>query len=296
MRNELAAVCTVFAVAAATTAAQADADSLGDPLGPREVAVGEGMRAGAAGALATTLNPAGLPLTRELVFEGSYGYRPEDSASLIGISACDSTNAVPGCFYYRYAGMSPGAAGMELDRRTHVFGNTLARSFGQRVIIGVGAKYFDFESTSMDEPDASGFNWDLGALVRLTDIVNLGVVGYNLLGTQAAEFPRAIAGGIYLKPVPQLALGFDGLWNLEGDGDTGRYGGGGEYFLSTGGGSVGYPLRIGAVHDVATGTYLTGGLGVSTAKLALDVGARKQVADGDELLVTASLRVFGPRM
>ena len=54
--RRLAALLTVLASA---TVARADADSLNHPLGPRELAVGEGVRAGATGAMATTLNPAG---------------------------------------------------------------------------------------------------------------------------------------------------------------------------------------------------------------------------------------------
>src|SRR5688500_11158269 len=59
---------------------RAEAESLDDMLGPREIAVGEAMRGGATGASAIGLNPAGLPLNRELVFEGGYGYRASDSA------------------------------------------------------------------------------------------------------------------------------------------------------------------------------------------------------------------------
>ncbi|MBZ0233308.1 MAG: hypothetical protein K8M05_13345 [Deltaproteobacteria bacterium] len=296
MRRLAAFLPVLAAVLVPVTVARADADSLNDPLGPREVALGEGMRAGAVGAMATTLNPAGLPLTRELVFEGSFGYRPDDSASLVGLAACDSTNALPGCFYYHYAGMSPDIGGMELGRRTHVGGMTLSRPINSRINIGAGAKYFDFESDNMAEEDASGWNWDVGVTVRLTEILNVAAVGYNLFGTESLEFPRAAAGGILLRPGQGFALGFDALWNLDREGKTGRYGGGGEYFISTQGGRMGYPLRVGAVHDVATGTYITGGTGISSMKLGFDIAARKQVADGDELLVTASLRVFGPRM
>jgi len=292
----LSGTALALGLIAAAPTARADADSLNDSLGPREVALGEGMRAGATGAMATTLNPAGLPLTRELVFEGMFGYRPDDSASLVGLSACDSTNAMPGCFYYHYVGNSPEVAGMEAGRRSHVGGLTLSRPLSPRVNIGAGAKYFDFESDAMGEEDASGFNWDVGATARLTEIVNIAAVGYNLFGTTSLEFPRAAAAGVLLRPGEGLSVGFDALWNLDRDGKTGRYGGGGEYFVSTQDGKVGYPLRLGAVHDVATGTYVSGGLGIATAKLGFDVAARKQVADGDELLITGSLRVFGPRM
>src|SRR6187551_788766 len=100
--------------------AHADGDSLVDSLGPREVAVGEAMRGGATGASAIGMNPAGLPLTHELVFEGGFGYRAADSASLVGVSACDSTVAAPGCFYYSYAGSDPElSGGVTMHRRTH---------------------------------------------------------------------------------------------------------------------------------------------------------------------------------
>ncbi len=292
----VAVILVLGGLALPPAAALADADSLSDSLGPREVALGEGLRAGATGGMATTLNPAGLPLTRELVFEGSFGYRPDDRASLVGISACDSTNAAPGCFYYHYVGNSPEIGGMEYGRRSHVGGITLSRALSPRVNLGVGGKYFDFESDVMGEEAASGFNWDLGATARLTDIVNLGVVGYNLVGTKSLEFPRAAAAGVLLRPGQGLAVGFDALWNLDREGKTGRYGGGAEYFISPQAGKVGYPLRAGVVHDVATGTYVSGGAGIATLKLGFDVAARKQVAEGDELLITASLRVFGPRM
>lgn len=292
----LSATALAFGGLALAPIARADADSLNDALGPREVAVGEGLRAGATGGMATTLNPAGLPLTKELVFEGSFGYRPDDSASLVGLSACDSTNAAPGCFYYHYAGNSPEVGGMELGRRTHVGGLTLARAVSPKVIIGAGVKYFDFESQVMGEEDASGFNWDFGATAKLTEVINIGVVGYNLLGTESLEFPRAAAAGLMLRPGEGLTVGFDATWNLDREGKTGRYGGGGEYFISTSEGKVGYPIRAGALHDVASGTYVSGGVGVATVKLGFDVAARKQVSDGDELLVTASLRLFGPRM
>jgi len=276
--------------------ARADADGLGDALGPRELALGDSLRAGSTGALATSLNPAGLALTRELVFEGSYGYRPDDDAALVGLSACDSTNAAPGCFYYRYASTTPTVGGMDQHQRSHVGGFTLSRAFTPKVIFGSGIKYFNVKRDDMTDEADSGVNWDLGGLVRVTDTLNLAVVGYNLMGSTSAEFPRSVGAGATLRPTPELAATFDGLWNLDSSDRTGRYGGGLEYFVSTSQGRVGYPLRLGALHDVASGSFLSGGFGVATLKMGLDVGLRKQVTDGDELQVSASLRVFGPRM
>ena len=289
----------LLALAAAGPVARADADGLTDALGPRELALGGGLRAGrlgSFGALATSLNPAGLALgPREVVFEGSYGYRPDDSASLVSLTACDSTNAAPGCFYYRYGSITPSVDGMDEHQRSHVGGLTLARVVSSRVILGTGLKYFNVKK-DMDEDADSGVNWDLGGLVRVTDTLNLAVVGYNIKGSKSTEFPRAIGTGVSFQPTPQLAAAFDAVWDLDTDGPTGRYGGGLEYILSTRQGQIDYPLRAGALHDVATGTFISGGLGIATPKVGLDVGVRKQVDQGDELQVSASLRVFGPRM
>lgn len=274
--------------------AYAEGDALVDTLGPREIAVGEALRGAATGASAIGLNPAGLPLNRELVFEGGYGYRASDSASLVGVSACDSTNVVPGCFFYQYAGSNPELGGMELDRSTHVFGTTLSKPLVPRVLVGVTAKYFRFNSEVMDEPDASGFTFDLGATVRLTDMINIGVSGQNLVATEdSTQFPRAIGGGVLARPLPILALGFDSRWKTD-DGGA-RYGGGAELFLR--GGEYGFPIRAGAVHDNGLdATYVSAGLGVAHLKWGLDVGLRREVKGGDETLVLASMRFFGPRM
>jgi len=284
-------LCTLVLASAGT----ASADALEDQLGPREIAVGEAMRGGATGATAIGLNPAGLPLNRELVFEGGYAYRASDSASLIGVSACDSTNLMPGCFFYGYSGSSPELEGMSGTRRTHVGGIALSRQFLPRVLIGSTTKYYDFESTMTGEEDASGFAFDLGATVRLTQLINLGVSAQNLWASDETEqFPRAFGGGLLARPVPSLALSFDMRWNLDGD-SAARYGGGIEWFIRSK--QNGYPLRAGAIRDNALGaTYVTGGLGMATMKFGIDIGARRQVKNGDETVVLASMRFFGPRL
>lgn len=276
--------------------ARADGDSLADGLGPREIGVGEAMRGGATGATAIDLNPSALPLTRELVFEGGYGYRVSDSASLVGVSACDSTNATPGCFFYDYAGSSPELDGMTGKRRTHVAGMTLSRPLVPRILIGAAAKYFHFDSNMTGEENASGFAFDVGTTVRLTNLVNLGVSGQNLWKTEESErFPRAVGGGLHARPLPSLSLSFDMRWKLDGDDRSMRYGGGGELFLRAGR-STGFPIRVGGVHDGGTDTsYVTAGLGLASMAWGFDVGARRAVKGGDDTLILASLRIFGPR-
>ncbi len=294
--NVRSGALAVVGVSCLLGSARAETDSLDDMLGPREIAVGEAMRGGATGSSAIGMNPAGLPLNRELVFEGGYGYRPSDSASLIGVSACDSTNVMPGCFFYDYAGSSPELGGMTGKRRSQVGGLAISRPFLPRVLIGATTKYFSFESDSMAEPDASGVAFDLGTTIRVTELINVGFSGQNLyVSNKTPQHPRAFGGGVHARPLPSLAFSFDMRWKLEGDNKSARYGGGAEWFLR--GKQNGYPLRIGALRDNGTdATYVSGGIGFSSLKWGVDVGARKQVKNGDETLILASMRFFGPRM
>jgi hypothetical protein len=243
------------------------------------------------------LNPAGLALNRQLVFEGSYGYRPGDSASAVAVSACDSTVVVPGCFYYHYFGAEPALEGEDYDRRVHEGGIAAARAITSRVFVGANIRYFDYESNLIGEADTSGFAADFGATVKAASSVQLAAVGYNLLAADSAQYPMGVGAGITVRPVAPLALGLDGLWNLdvqEGK-STGRYGAGAEYFLMSADQQSGFPIRAGVVHDrELKGTYATAGLGYTSVKVGLDIGARKQVDGGDELMVQAGLRVFGP--
>ncbi len=277
-------------------AARADSGGLDDLLGPREIAVGEAMRGGATGATAIGLNPAGLPLNRELVFEGGYGYRASDSASMIGVSACDSTVAAPGCFFYQYIGSSPELDGSMESRRTHVGGLAIGRQFVPRVSVGATIKYFDYESSAMDEEDANGTAFDLGATLRLTQMVNLGFSGQNLYTSEkSVQFPRAAGGGVQARPVSSLTLSFDMRWKLEDEGGM-RYGGGAEWFFSGSKGRTGYPIRVGGLRDEALdSTYVSAGIGMASMSWGIDVGARRQVKGGDDTLVLASMRFFGPR-
>lgn len=277
--------------------AYAEGDALVDTLGPREIAVGEAMRGAATGASAIWLNPAGLPLNRELVFEGGYGYRLTDQASLVGVSACDSTSAIPGCFYYNYSGSSPELGGMAMSRRTHMAGTSLAYPISPRAFIGTSIKYFNFDSDVMAEQKASGFNWDVGATFRVTDVVNVGAAGYNLWGAESPELPRAVGGGVLARPLPILAVSFDARWKIDGDDHPARYGGGAELFLRPSSGQSGFPIRAGALRDNGLDTtYVSGGVGYATMKFAVDVAARYAVSGADDTMFIASMRFYGPRL
>src|ERR1700733_8860784 len=172
--------------------AYADGDALVDLLGPREVAVGEAMRGGATGSTAIGETPAGLPLNHELVFEGGYGYRQSDDASVISLSGGDSTSTIPGCFYYTHVGNNSELDGLSGHDTANIVGTSVGYPITPHVLVGSSVKYYDTSSDLMSEPSTSGFAWDIGTTFKLTDLVNIGAVGYNILNSESPEFPRAI--------------------------------------------------------------------------------------------------------
>lgn len=287
-------VFPLIVVSSVFGSAHAEGDSLVDVLGPREIAVGEAMRGLATGSTAIGLNPAGLSFNSELVFEGGYGYRPTDQASLVHVSACDSTG-LPGCFYYNYSRSSPDVAGIDMHRSTHIAGMAVAHSLTSRLSVGSTLKYLSHSTDVMGESNASGFNFDFGAAVRINESVSAGVAGYNLWGAESPQWSRAVGGGIAARPIQMLALSFDARWRLaEGD-RSARYGGGAELFLRSSNGQQGYPIRVGILRDNGMGTtYMSGGLGFTGMRLSIDVAARRAIGGGDETMFLASMRFYPP--
>lgn len=279
--------------------ARADADSLTDSLGPRALGLGEALRASAVGSSATIMNPAGAALVRgNYVLEGTYGFGPEDDATSAAISVCDSTTRVPACLYYNYFSAAPPMNG---ERSLHEIGLTTAFPLGDKLLIGTTSKYIDYEETvteavmPADHSRDGDFLVDGGLIIRASQALNLALVGYNIVGHDKDNFPRAIGTGAAFYATPKLMFAADARWNLDADGSPGRYGAGAELFLVSQGGQAGFPLRGGYVYDDATGaSYVGGGGGYVTPRVAVDVGIRKQVSEGDELMVQLGLRLFMP--
>ena len=128
---------------------------------------------------------------------------------------------------------------------------------------------------------------DAGATVRVSDMINLGVTGYNLYGAESTQFPRAIGAGVARAArSPQSRSRFDVRFALA---HPGRAGGGAlrrrPRVVRRPGSDAqqGYPIRIGVLHDnnlLTKGTYVSGGLGLASMKLGIDPGARRQGCPG----------------
>lgn len=267
-----------------------------DALNPRALAMGETLRAAATGALATTLNPAGLVLVKNYVLEGAYGFRPDDSAHSQAVSLCDSvTTRVAACLYYNHL-----SSDFTLDgrggRHRHEVGLTVAAPLADGLSVGVTNKYVSYGE---DPPDAEtlnqshdGFIFEAGLLYRLST-VSAAFVAYNLFGGDEATLGRALGFGLAWNVTPEFLVAADGRYDLEKS--SGRYGAGAEYLFTISDGAQGIPIRLGYVFDsLNDGSSITAGLGFISQRFAVDFGGRKQVSGGDELMMQLSVRLFFP--
>jgi hypothetical protein len=287
--------------AAVLLPAVAHADNVTESMGPRAIAMGEALRAASFGSLSTTLNPAGLALSKTYELEATYGFRPEDSANLFSASVCDSvTTRIAACLFYKFLDANPSTVDGEWERTMHAAGMTLAAPVGDALTLGVSGKYVDYQETDgtrTSPPDRSrsgAFIVDAGATVKAGSMINIGLVAHNLMGSDAGEFPRELGGGLAAFASSKVMLGADARWNLEKA--TGRFGLGGELFLPMQEGQQGIPLRLGLLHDTdGSSTYLSGGLGFINPRVAVDLGARKGVSGEDQAFqLQISVRLFLP--
>jgi hypothetical protein len=266
-----------------------------DVLSPRAIGVGEALRAAATGAIAATLNPAGIVTSRSYVIEGSYGFRPDDKSHIQMVSICDSvTTRVGACIYYKHLSADPSEDG---DRSLHDVGITLAAPLGPNFAIGVTNRYVNYAESVMEEvpvdTSKKGLMLDAGVTFRVLSPLSVAVVGYNLFGGDEQRYARALGGGIAFTAAQKLLIAADVKYDFEAE--STRMGGGAEYLFSGADAQQGLPIRLGYVYDTeGKASYVTGGLGFVTPRVGLDLGARKQVTEGDELMMQFSLRLFLP--
>jgi hypothetical protein len=266
-----------------------------DVLSPRAIGVGEALRAAATGSLATTLNPAGIITSRTYVIEGSYGFRPDDKSHIQMVSICDSvTTRVGACIYYRHLSADPSEAG---DRTLHDVGITMAVPLGPYLAFGVTNRYTRYTETVMEEvpieTSKKGLMFDAGLTLKVMGPLSVALVGYNLIGGDDKRYARAMGGGIAFNAGERLLIAADMKYDFEAE--NARLGGGVEYLFTGAEAQQGIPIRLGYVYDTEEkGSYVTGGLGFVTPRVGIDLGARKQVSEGDELMLQFSLRLFLP--
>jgi hypothetical protein len=272
----------------------------------RALGMGDALRSAATGGAGVHLNPSGITLTRSYVMEGGYEFRPRDRASFVDTSIVDTvTSRVGAAVGFTYLTASPKdprdpTGATKLDRSGYSVGISLALPITTSFSLGLTGRYLGIDTKApgnVTVDQADGLTLDLGATVRLGDLVNIGAVGYNLVDPESAEAPVSFGAGVSLTPLPNAIIAFDTLLDFSSYRDAAnrsrtepRYCLGAEYLVA----EVLAP-RLGYVRDSGLGlSYLTAGVSLVSKQAVLDVGLRQQVSGGgeSESLLAAALRLF----
>lgn len=288
----------------ATVAFASTAQAFEELTPPEALGMGGAARAWATGDQGPLLNPSGMSLTKAYTLTGAYEYASRLSDHFIHASIVDSTAPInlAGGLYYTYHALSPSGAPAGSG---HEGGLALSYPFGPYVSVGATVKYFKLLGSDVDAGHAGGVTFDVGATIRPSEIVSIGIVGTNLRNLGTSEATQAVGYGAALLPIPALLVAADGLTRFTADNQTGRKGtslmGGAAYTIA---GKV--AVRAGGGYDAATGNgYLTAGASIVSEIGAIDAGLRQDVSQGvivaggspaRETVVGVSLRLFVPSM
>jgi hypothetical protein len=273
-----------------------------EELTPTEaLGMGGASRAWALADEGPLLNPSGMSLSKAYTIDGTFGYASRLSDQFLHASIVDSTSPfnLAGGLYYTYHSTNPTGG---LSGHGHEGGLALSFPFGPYVSIGATLKYFKLLDADAFNGHDGGLTFDVGATVRPTQVVSLGLVGTNLRDLATSQATQAIGYGVALIPLTNMVVVADGLTRFTVDNQTGRKG----TSLMAG---VGYTfwgklaVRTGGGYDASTGNgYLTFGLSGISEVGAFDGGIRQDLtrsmlASGSEVrdtVLQVSLRLFIP--
>lgn len=289
-------------LAIAVTVALGSSARAFEELTPTEaLGMGGASRAWAVADEAPLLNPSGMSLTKAYTIDGTYGYASRLADQFLHASIVDSTSPfnLSGGLYYTYHTASPSGG---LAGHGHEGGLALAFPFGPYVSIGGTLKYFKLVDGDAVNGHDGGLTFDLGATIRPTQIVSIGIVGTNLRSLDTSQATQAVGYGVALIPTTNVLLVADGLTRFTADNQTGRKGtsvmaGAGYTFVGK------FAARAGGGYDASTGNgYLSFGLAAISDIGAFDGGVRQDLtrsalASGTEVretVVQVSLRLFIP--
>jgi hypothetical protein len=286
--------------------------------GARALGMGGALRAAGASEAGLFLNPAGLPLTKSYSVQALFDFRPQDNTTGVGIAIVDSvTNraGVAAGLYYKFLNAEPK---LTLDstlgevaytRRGHEAGLALAYPLAERFILGVTNKYVYLNTTdptgNVPGARSRGYTMDVGLLLRISDAINFGAVGQNVVPMKTFETPPTLGMGLALAAINALVIDADVVirWlDYRDDLKLRMVVGvkvGGEYFVGNR-----FPLRLGYSYDLPYRelalrtkdkgeSFFHAGLGYMTQQFGIEAAVRQQLSGSQkETLLGFALKLF----
>lgn len=264
--------------------------------GARPAGMGQAYTGVAEGTSAMYFNPGGVASKMMYQAEGLYEYTP--TGSVLNASIIDSkTNpdVAAGLAYSYHFGNGDHSGLSGHDVRLAI----ALPALPERISIGVGGRYMNVKEDIPDEGTVeiiNGFTLDAGALFRVSEMVQFGVAGKNLLNicnkdaACSTVAPTTVAGGLSIGDNRSFILAVDGGADLTSDPDSVHpfFQGGAEYFA---GGVV--PLRVGYQRlQFGERNMITAGLGLRLKTAGIDAGFRMDLSDNDYYFINTSVSLF----
>lgn len=251
---------------------------------------GDAVRATAVGPAALYFNPAGIARARMYAVELGYDYDNPVHGHAFHAAVTDSKMNE-----YVAAGLSYSYLFAERDdvgKAGHTIRFALAsgyRSPSVSALIGAGVRWTKIDRKPADPFE--GVSADVGAVLDFLNVVQIGVVGYNLVKLDdQSEMPISLGLGIAFN-YSGMILGFDTVLDF-GTTDEVKpiYAVGVEYYLM---GLV--AIRAGfEIDKVVDDKSVTFGLGYVSQFWGLDLSSKISVDDEDDAMVLTHLRIFLP--
>lgn len=273
---------------------------LGQVQHPRSVGMGDAQQVFGGSTTAVFVNPANLPLYRVYHIEGLAALGPEARRQSYGGAIADSSTS-------RLAGGFGGTwSQMDTDGIKRQFADlrlAVAYPLGDRFSLGVTGRFLRATQRvasgplgaslasdgTPNEPIFSGFTFDAGAAVQITDNIRAALSGRNLTAPGTGLAPLAMAGGIGWSN-ETVTIEADSLIDFTTFGSArARAMLGGEFLVADR-----FPLRAGYRYDAGTKAHAASlGAGYVDRKFSVELGGRRDiVADHPATLISLGVRFF----
>jgi len=263
---------------------------------PRSLAMGGAVRALGNGTTALFANPANMALSRLYHVEAIGQFTPEATRALGGASIVDSitssTNIAGGMSLIGGLVDPDGLDRSYVDTRINA-----ALPLGDRFFLGAGARYMrmiqdgfgllddraaktysavsgGLVESGKRKPLVDTITFDIGATLRITESVHLGVVGQNLTHPGNSFLPTTLGAGLGYG-TKDISLEADGVADFDSwDKTTYRLMVGGEYLAGDH-----YPIRLGYRFDQGANVHaVSGGFGYVGTEFAAEISVRRTIS------------------
>ncbi len=262
-----------------------------EPMGARGLGLGGAVIASGTGSDALIANPAAMSLVRSYIWENYYRYqtKPSGHAGLTALVDSYKNERLAAGLFTSYVHSEPedeltGETSKEKIMRT---GLALSLKFTDYLAVGVHGHWFNYQHTKLPEGDIKEkkFTLDVGVIVKISDMFQVGAVAYDLLTDHSEERPYTFGAGLATRF-------FNNRFLMEAnvlmEGKKPWYRGGAEYLFQQG-----IVIRGGGgIREFTDQKFVSGGMGYITQKSSVEFSVQQEIQGLRSTIVGLDLRFF----